>query len=270
VRVSDRGLPERDWHAYLRQRDLIQISNSFPGVIMGRIIEIGSGSGVVSDQLNQLADEVVLTDVNPRVENLGIIRCEVGALPFRDSEFQCVYSSNVLEHVDDLPAAMAEMKRVLSADGAMIHSMPTVSWKLLQLLTHPFGSVKAIWSNRYGRTASAIESSDQQQTAHQDRSPRNIATRIKDVIIAPVHGVGGSHFDELRRFSKHRWVMEFEKAGLMVVKTEGLFFHSPYRLFPYRFKLVREFLSRIGLATVRSYLVVSTDVHTQQVDAELG
>jgi SAM-dependent methyltransferase len=45
-------------------------------------------------------------------------------LPFRDASARTVYALNVLEHLEDLPAAMAEIRRVLRPDGRLIVEVP--------------------------------------------------------------------------------------------------------------------------------------------------
>lgn len=48
-------------------------------------------------------------------------------LPFEDEFFDVVYSSHVLEHVNDEAQALKEMKRVLNQEGIAIIGMPTVT-----------------------------------------------------------------------------------------------------------------------------------------------
>jgi SAM-dependent methyltransferase len=245
------------WHIFLRRRDFEQIVGSNPEVISGPLLEIGAGAGVVTEQLRELAGDVTPTDIRPRADIDGFVYADVQDLPFSDSQFRCVYSSNVLEHVPDLGAAIGELKRVLMDDGVMIHSMPTVSWKLVQLVLHPLGSAKAVIANRRGSSSgdAANDSDGVQRSTKQ--SDRGFGRRLIDLVVAPIHGVGSSHIDEIMRFSKRRWIAEFERAGLVVISSENLYFHSPYRLFPFRFMRIRSVISRIGLASVRSYRVVA-------------
>jgi SAM-dependent methyltransferase len=47
---------------------------------------------------------------------------DVRALPFEDASFDVVVANHVLYHVDDMPRALAEIRRVLSPRGRLIAS----------------------------------------------------------------------------------------------------------------------------------------------------
>ena len=47
-----------------------------------------------------------------------------------------MFSSNVLEHVGDLPAMLDEMARVLAPGGVALHVMPTHHWRLWTSIGH--------------------------------------------------------------------------------------------------------------------------------------
>ena len=56
-------------------------------------------------------------------------------LPFADGTFDAVICSEVLEHLDDYPAALAEIRRVLKSGGVFAPTVPrawpeTLCWKL--------------------------------------------------------------------------------------------------------------------------------------------
>ena len=45
-------------------------------------------------------------------------------IPFPDESFDFLYSNSVLEHVEDLDAALSEMRRVLKPHGMCLHLFP--------------------------------------------------------------------------------------------------------------------------------------------------
>lgn len=47
--------------------------------------------------------------------------------PFKDNQFEVVYASHVLEHVDDLVETMAEIHRILKPNGKLIVRVPHFS-----------------------------------------------------------------------------------------------------------------------------------------------
>ena len=64
-----------------------------------------------------------------------VVQGDTFRLPFADRSFDCVIASEVLEHLPDDGAALAEMSRVLRADGLLAVSVPrftpeAVCWAL--------------------------------------------------------------------------------------------------------------------------------------------
>jgi ubiquinone/menaquinone biosynthesis C-methylase UbiE len=56
-------------------------------------------------------------------------------LPFENEIFDVVYSSHVLEHVNDEQKSLQEMKRVLKNDGVLIIGMPTAAMAWINLFS---------------------------------------------------------------------------------------------------------------------------------------
>ena len=58
------------------------------------------------------------------------VRGDIGKLPFADSTFATVFANGVLEHVNDLPAGLAEIARVMRPDGHLMCTVPTMASEL--------------------------------------------------------------------------------------------------------------------------------------------
>lgn len=56
-------------------------------------------------------------------------------IPFDNDEFDVVFSSHVLEHVNDEDQSLKEMKRVLKDDGLLIIGMPTATMAMINLFS---------------------------------------------------------------------------------------------------------------------------------------
>jgi SAM-dependent methyltransferase len=120
-----------------------------------RVLDVGAGFGrhvyecarrgarVVA--LDYADDEVVQTrnTVGAMIESgevsadrlIGVVRGDARRLPFPDDTFDVVITSEVLEHIQDDVAAIAEMVRVLKPGGRFAATVPawlpeTISWKL--------------------------------------------------------------------------------------------------------------------------------------------
>lgn len=122
----------------IRGWELDRIARHFrPGA---RILEIGAGTG---------QQALALAERGFAVEAIELASSEYSAsrvfsvtdydgvsFPFPDCSFDFVFSSNVLEHVPDLPRLHAETLRVLKPGGRAVHVLPTPSWRFWSIISH--------------------------------------------------------------------------------------------------------------------------------------
>jgi 2-polyprenyl-6-hydroxyphenyl methylase / 3-demethylubiquinone-9 3-methyltransferase len=93
-----------------------------------RVLDAGCGGGLVARELAAAGAQVV--GVDRSLGSLGVARRAVGSLlpaqgrlerlPFADGSFEAVVAADVLEHLADLPAAVAELARVLAPGGSLV------------------------------------------------------------------------------------------------------------------------------------------------------
>jgi SAM-dependent methyltransferase len=97
-----------------------------------RVLNAGCGDGLYSDRLIEIPELEVLVEIDIR----SSARSRIGerqvftigsltALPFRDSCFDLVLCSEVLEHIADDCAAIKELRRVLAVGGRLLITVPT-------------------------------------------------------------------------------------------------------------------------------------------------
>ena len=102
-----------------------------PGFYVAEILErVGPGGSVVG--VDASAPMLGLAAKRSAAhENVSFHEGDVTALPVPDGEFDRVLSVQVLEYVDDIPAALAELLRVLRPGGRVVLwdvDWATVSW----------------------------------------------------------------------------------------------------------------------------------------------
>jgi SAM-dependent methyltransferase len=66
-------------------------------------------------------------------------------IPFPNHSFDIVFSSNALEHIDELEEFQEEIKRVLKPDGFAIHVLPTATWRFWSWISHCLNWLKIIY-----------------------------------------------------------------------------------------------------------------------------
>jgi SAM-dependent methyltransferase len=253
MRVDTTGLPADNWHHFLRLRDLRQVFAEMPLDGILRVLELGAGDGVQTTVLRGMFPKVTPVDIAPSGDVEGMIIADAADLPFEDDSFDLIFSSNVLEHVEQLDVAFNEMKRVLAPGGIMIHSMPTGTWKIVQLLLRPIASAMKIVRRLLPGVPSGVGRAQEGshgalEEVHQKR--RSLLQKLVGSVIPAVHGISGNHVFEFFQFRPKWWKRRFDEAGLECVRSSPLFLHSPYDLLPYRFLGVRDLLGRAGFASV--------------------
>jgi dolichol-phosphate mannosyltransferase len=104
-----------------------------------RVLDIGCGSSVIIQSLNN----AVGMDLSMgklrflRRRGIELVRGSAFALPFREATFDCVISSQVIEHIPYDEALFREMARVLQPGGELIIGTPdyaTLGWQIIEPL----------------------------------------------------------------------------------------------------------------------------------------
>jgi SAM-dependent methyltransferase len=192
----------------LRTVELAQIAARFPAGTR-TVLEIGAGTGRQALELERRGLEVLAVDLPASgyaSDRVFPVRDYDGrTLPFADRSFDIVFSSNVLEHVRDLPALHAEIRRVLRPGGIGIHVMPTHAWRFWTMLTS--------FPNAAGWVVQAIRG----------RAPWRTAIRqCGAAVLQPRHGERGVGVAELWLFRPQWWRDHFAAHGFAVVHDEPM------------------------------------------------
>ena len=117
---------ERERHdGYHRLIDDLQVDLLSDHVVDRDVLEVGCGTGLLLDRVDELADTARGIDISPgmletaRERGLDVVEGCATDLPFESEAFDVVYSFKVLAHVEDIGAALDECCRVVRPGGRL-------------------------------------------------------------------------------------------------------------------------------------------------------
>ncbi len=191
-----------------------------------RILEVGGGTGYQALRLQQAGFDVVSIDLAGSIysENLvfPVQPYDGRHFPFPDESFDVVFSSNVLEHVPDLPQMHAESMRVLKRDGFCLHIMPTGAWRFWTNVAH---YVELLQRLAIASPKLVPRGFDKAAFGAARYAAIEMLKTARHYRMVPRHGEVGNAFSEVFSFSVRHWLKHFRRQGLTVER------HAPLDLF---------------------------------------
>jgi dolichol-phosphate mannosyltransferase len=102
-----------------------------------RVLDAGCGSSLIVQSLNHAIgmDHNYAKLRYLRRREIPLVNASALALPFKDGSFDCVISSQVIEHVAYDESLFSEMRRVLRTGGTLILGTPdysTIGWRVIE------------------------------------------------------------------------------------------------------------------------------------------
>ncbi len=171
------------------------------------VLDLGCSDGTFGTMLTQMLGQSKLligTDIDVAVLNKAkmknfkpysmFIQSNAAGLPFVDGSFSTVFSNHVFQSIDDLPAVIKEIKRVLASDGQFYCTIQTNLFREY----YPIGRLlRCIGLKRLA-----------------EKYLQGIDRRLRQINVS---------------FSPTKWINIFAEEGLRVNKVEGYY---PLRLMP--------------------------------------
>jgi SAM-dependent methyltransferase len=215
--------------AYLARLRTLEIDRAARFFAPGQhILEIGAGTGTQALELSRRGFEVTAIELADSIYAAGrvypIVDYDGRSIPLPDASVDAVFSSNVLEHVPDLPCMHAEIRRVLRPGGYCVHLMPTPSWRFWTTLTsYPESLVYFVQAlPRLMPHAMPRGAELQRLRAAWHAAIRYVGGRL----LPRRHGERGNTISELWLFRPGWWRRNFSENGFVVLHDEpmGLFY----------------------------------------------
>lgn len=213
----------------------------------GAVLEIGAAGGFQAALLAGHFDRVAAIDL-PQSISAGATAFPVQPydgkrLPFPNSSFDVVFSSNVLEHIPHVEAFQAEIRRVLKPGGRAVHVLPSASWRFWTTLTHYLDLPARVLARLGGRT----EPAGAGPVATPATVRPGLGARLGNLLFEYRHGERGTTLGELYLFSRPAWRALFRRNGFVVERAVPLgLFYTGYSLLD----------SGLGVAARRSLATV--------------
>lgn len=201
----------------LRAYEIEQIIERLPRG--ARVLEIGAGTGRQALELERRGFDVEAVEMagsNYAHDRLRRITDYDGRhLPFANRTFDVVFSSNVLEHVVDLPQMHREIRRVLRPGGSCIHVLPTHVWRTWTTLTLFAEALQCVQAQSPGPLM-------RWPAAAWWRAARMVGSAFKP----KRHGERGNALSETIYFHPRWWRQNFRAHGFVVRREQpiGLFY----------------------------------------------
>lgn len=219
-----------------------------------RVLEFGAGTGQQARMLADRGFEVTALDL-PSSDYAGgrlfpVVDYDGRHIPFEDGSVDVIFSSNVLEHVEDLDTILAEFERVTAPSGKGLHAVPTPAWRFWTFVS---GALLAC------KTAALIPLSivRPHESMSRWRAVRADLGKIWMALSLAGHGTSRLGVTELWSFSARCWRKRLNSHGFQVVdeRAVGLAYTGKV-LFGSRLSFsARRKLSYVLGSAVRLYVV---------------
>jgi len=150
-------------------------------------------------------------------------------LPFDDDTFDVVMSDQVFEHVNNYPESIAEISRVLKADGCCLHIFPS-RYKMIEPHSLvPFATVLRSYPWLYIWAALGIRNQHQRDLSIRetvDRNSRYLAGHTNYLTKAQVRQHFENSFGEVK-FCEELF-LKYSKRGFHLYKLSWVFSFLPF------------------------------------------
>ena len=252
-----------DWALYLNDIRTIGITKAFhnvPKKTFKEALELGAGNGFQSSLLTIYCNLLVSTEINDErleikdIKNVNYQICDALKIKdfFEEKKFDLIYSSNMLEHITEQEKVLQGCMHCLKDDGIIIHTMPSVFWKICQLFffypnlfLNAIASIKRKILNKQRTPVKKNTKGNNFDIKNQKK------TKWKEKFIPPIHGVSRTHLGEFMAFRKKHWISVFEKADFNIINIRKGAVASGYGFGLNKF---RALIDKLGLTSEYIYI----------------
>lgn len=211
-----------EWLHLVREYELNNIMQYFPSRDDIRILELGAGTGYQLSKIQKKYRDAVGVDIETSAYSdlSGIVITYDGKiLPFKDESFDVIFSSHVMEHINDLENYNKEISRVLKNNGRVIHVLPSHVWRFWTSVMHYPRSILFLVELLHLVIS-------RNNATYVDKRKLTKSKILKNILFSETHGVRGNPFTEIYYFHYRFWLNSFRKNDwdILDYKPLGLFY----------------------------------------------
>jgi len=135
--IDKAKIDPKTWHFFVRNKEAEFIFSVFGKHKFKSGLELGAGNGAQSVTIAKHCAKLICTELDkdkskPRnIPNVKYLICDAEDLSrFSNHRFDLIFSSNMIEHLNNPINCLKECKRVLAKDGIIIVTVPNRTWKV--------------------------------------------------------------------------------------------------------------------------------------------
>ncbi len=219
----------QEWLHFVRYEEIISVLDFLPDPPL-KILEIGGGDGYIALLFSKNGYVITSTDIAPRYPaSFPVQETSADHLEFPNCTFDVIFSSNVLEHIKNLPAVFKELQRVSKPNAKFIFVLPTPTWRIISSFWYILRLIsiffKKIYIKIFGGDGIVILDKENIDIKY-ELNNISFHEKIKRIVLHP-HGEYPSFLHEMYYFSKYRWKSIFVNNGFNILKYKrGPLFYS--------------------------------------------
>jgi len=153
----DKGYHHNILQKYWHSRRIIEIKRMLP-TQLGKILDVGCHAGFITENILRAVEYQTLDGIDiskqaikhakKRIKQGNFVVGDAHKLPYKQNQFDSLFCFEALEHLENPPIVIKEMKRVLKKNGAIYILVPTdnllfrSNWKL-------WNQVYPIWKHAH-------------------------------------------------------------------------------------------------------------------------
>ena len=256
-----------DWTRYLhtiRKREICIVFSLLPKTHFASGLEIGAGDGYQTTLLASHIDKLISSDLNfkrikeslkvPAVEYKSVDADAIEGV-FSPSNFDFIFSSNVLEHVRDPSKFLVATQPMLTDGGYATHIVPNRWIKIFYLLFYYPSLALLVIDRIFGKLkgkplfqGSNVDLENNINTV----IPKKFSNRLKRFLIPTPHGNFSGHMEEFIAFGRKQWERRFTEAGYSIAAyAKGPAFSG----YGFGFDRLRKLLEYLGVSSEHIFIL---------------